>query len=237
MTATVKSASIPAGIDFFRSKKRWLLTVLGLTHYSEVDWKVESPFGSVESAVVVDKDGNPVFDRPLYREAPNVNIVAWGYDDNGEVHIAMIREGRPHADIPGQPQMSGHPPIVFGQVPMGFIKSGETSKQAVIRIVGDETGATAVIDVTEPKYPWHNPNPTFVATWSDLFFVQVDLKKIGDLKSGRASQIYSAEYVPVPDLIRRIAEGVHDRGTVYRMCTTNSILLIFFATHPELWSY
>lgn len=204
------------------------------------DWRADSRFGSVHTAVVVDKDGKPVFDRPAYREAPNVNIIAFGrkkrWFRKDEVRVAVIRQPRPHADDPEQ-QGDDHPPVVFGQIPMGFLEKvlGETPEQAARREVGEETGASAVINVTRPKYPWHNPNPTFVATWSDLYFVEVDLDKIEKLKFDRNEPIYSAEYIPIPELLRRIREGKDEEGAVYRMCTANSLWMIFFATHPELW--
>lgn len=203
----------------------------------EGDWRVESPFGSVHTAVVVDKAGQPVFDRPAYREAPNVNIIAWGRTQNGEVRLAVIRQPRPHADDPEQPNTNGHPPVVMGQVPMGFIERliGESPAAAARRETDEETGASAVLSVSQPKYPWHNPNPTFVPTWSDLYFVEVNLRQVEALKSDRNEPIYSAEYVPVAELLRRIREGKDEHNAVYRMCTANSLWMIFFATYPELW--
>lgn len=218
----------------------WKLTVDGRPISG--DWRVESNFGSVHTAVVLDKDGRPVFDRPAYREAPNVNIVAWGrtkrWFGRDSVRIAVIRQPRPHADDPENPG-DDHAPVVFGQLPMGFLERvlGESGDAAARRETTEETGASAIIQVTRPKYPLHNPNPTFVATWSDLYFVEVDLKKIDKLKSMRSEPIYSAEYVSAAELIRHIREGKDEKDAVYRMCTANSLWMIFFATYPELWPY
>jgi|TARA_B100002003_G_scaffold22790_1_gene18800 ADP-ribose pyrophosphatase YjhB (NUDIX family) len=120
---------------------------------------------------------------------------------------------------------------------MGFMDAllGEDGATAALREAREETGATTIINITQPKYPWHNPNPTFVGTWSELYFVEVDLERIEKLKTAREEPIYGAEYVPIPELIRRVAEGKNTQGEVYRMCTANSLWFIFFCTHPELW--
>lgn len=218
-------------------KPGWKLLVNGAE--VEGDWRAVSYFGEVHTAVVLDASGQPLFDRPAYREAANVNIIAWGrrkrWFRKDEVCVAVIRQPRTHADDPERPG-NDHRPVVFGQIPMGFMEKllGETGADAARRETGEETGATAVIRVTQPKYPWHNPNPTFVPTWSDLYFVEVDLDKVEKLKPNRSEPIYSAEYVPVGELLRRIREGKDERGAVYRMCTANSLWMIFFATYPEL---
>jgi ADP-ribose pyrophosphatase YjhB (NUDIX family) len=201
------------------------------------DWEVRSPFGSVETAVVLDSKGSPVFDRPAYREAPNVNLVVYGKTPTGEVRIAIIRQPRPHADDPEQPGVDGHDPVVFGQVPMGFAEKilGESIEETAKREAAEETGAGVVLSVTRPQYPWHNPNPTFVATWSDLLFVEVDLARVEKLRSSRNEPIYSAEFISTTEPIGRVAAGRDEQGAVYRMCTANSVLFIFFATFPEFW--
>lgn len=205
MTATKRLKDVP---DF---KPGWQLIVNDQPVGGE--WRVESRFGSVHTAVVLDSDGKPVFDRPAYREAPSVNVIAWGrikrWFRRETVRVAVIRQPRPHADDPER-QGDDHKPVVFGQIPMGFMEKllGESGDAAARRETSEETGASAIIHVTRPKYPWHNPNPTFVPTWSDLYFVEVDLSKIEKLKSTRDEPIYSAEYVPVEQLIHRIREGV-----------------------------
>lgn len=213
----------------------WKLTVDGVER--DGHWRAESPHGSVESVVVCDSEGNPVFDRPVYREAENVNLVVYGYTLGGEVKIAIIRQPRPHADEPGKVGQDGHDPVVFGQVPMGFVEKvfGEDIEAAATRETEEETGARVVISIQKPAVPWHNPNPTFVSTWSDLLFVEVDLGQVEQLRSTRNEPIFSAEFVSPAELIKRIAEGDDETGAVYRMCTANSILLIFFATFPDLW--
>ncbi len=231
MTATKRLNDVP------EHEAGWVLLTDGVPHSKHTEWEARSPFGSVMTAVVLDKDGKPVFDRPIYREAPNVNIVAFGREKDGTVRVAVIRQPRPHADDPEQPGVDGHAPVVFGQVPMGFLEKliGETPEDAARRETGEETGATTVKAVSQPNYPHHNPNPTFVATWSDLYFVEVDLERIEALRSTRNEPIYSAEYITVPELLRRVREGKDEQGGVYRMCTSNSIWLIFFATYPEFF--
>lgn len=240
MTATKTLADVQEKHPDFMP--RWKLFVNG----EEVtgDWRVESKYGAIHSAVVMHPDGTPNFDRPAYREADHVNVIAYGWYwswrtfwRQKELRIAVIRQPRPHADDPENPG-SDHGPITFGQIPMGFMKTvmGETPKRAAGREVDEETGASALIgEPTQPAYPFHNPNPTFVPTWANLFFVEVDLNKIAKLRPHRGEPIYSAEYIPVRELLRRIREGKDEQGAVYRMCTSNSLWLIFFATHPELW--
>lgn len=206
------------------------------------DWKVESRFGCVETAVVVDENGKSVFDRPAYREAPNVNCIAYGVGSDGKTRVAIIRQPRPHADDPEQPG-NNHQPIVFGQIPMGFLRKiagedieldFESVEAGAVREVAEETGASAVITMERPKYPWHNPNPTFVATWSNLVFLRVDLDKVQQHRSTRNETIYTAEYISIKELMRRTAQGKDEQGAAYRMCTSNSLWWIFFCTHPEL---
>ncbi len=228
MTATVRLCTT-------EHEPGWTLFLNGLRVIG--DWEVQSRHGSVETAVVLDANGVPVFDRPLYREAPNVNLVVYGKTPEGEVRIAIIRQPRPHADDPEQPEVNGHDPVVFGQVPMGFAKKilGESIEETATREASEESGAGIVKNITRPRYPWHNPNPTFVATWSDILFVEVDLAKIEQIKSTRNEPIYSAEFISPDELIKRVAEGKDNVGAVYRMCTANSVLFIFFCTFPELW--
>ena len=159
---------------------------------------------------------------------------------DGIAHIAILHEVRPHADNPSKPEDNS--PLVFGQIPMGFLQkilgrdaNVEDAKIAAENEVIIETGVSGTVKVIKPKYPWHNPNPTFVATWSELFFVEVELHKIGQPGAVGDGLIFKAEYVPAEELLRRIREGVHE-GAVYRACTSLSLLMIFFATYPEFFS-
>ena len=216
----------------------WKLTVSA----DSLDWEARCRFGAVRNVVVLGMDGMPAFERPEYREAPNTNIVAYGLKDGG-VYIAILHEGRPHADDPTQEPGTENSPITFGQVPMGFkdklfgpdAPEMEDTLEAAARELGEETGTTAIKRLYRPKYPFHNPNPTFVATWSDLVFAEVDLSKVGEKRLGRNELIYKAEYIPAKELITRIENGTHENA-VYRAGTSLSILMIFFATHPEYFS-
>ncbi|MDP2665463.1 MAG: NUDIX domain-containing protein [bacterium] len=219
----------------------WRLEVNGIP--IEGEWQITSPFGSVDTAVVLHADGTPNFDRPAYRESPHVNCVVWGRRKDGVARFAIIRQPRPHADNPKRPG-NDHKPVVFGQTPMGFldkiigkdlIPKFEDVDHAAAREASEEAGVQVVLNIERPSYPWHNPNPTFVATWADLVFVEVNLEKIGKLKPDRTEPIFSAEYITAEELRRRIAAGKDEAGAVYRGCTSNSVWLIFFATHPELW--
>lgn len=238
MAATIKMSEAEERSPGFRHNRAtgipWALSA----NFSSGDWEAKSRFGSVRNVVVCDPvTGKPLFERPEYREAPNINAVAYGFDRNNVLCIAILHEVRPHADNPLDPADTR--PLTFGQVPMGFLekltgKKFEVGTAGAIREVAEETGASAVIRVTQPAYPFHNPNPTFVATWSELYFIEVDIDKIHKLKLDHGEMIYKAEYIPVNELIYRIQQGTYD-GAIYRAATSLSILMVFFATYPHLF--
>lgn len=228
--------------DFFvnrPSDHNWILTVTRPGEAAEVfppgtHFEYRSRFGAVWSAVVLDAEGKPSFDRPRYEESPNVNIVAWGRDkQSGQIKIALISQPRPHADDPQNPD--NHESLVFAQIPMGFkekvfgkdqSEAFESSQSAAGRETSEETGASVIKSTYEPEYPYHNPNPTFVGTWSDLVFVEVDLDKIEKLKSDRSELIYGADFITFKELAEEVKNGKTERG-ISRSCTSNSALFIF----------
>ncbi len=235
-----------ANPDFFEGRpQNWILRIKRadgtIEELAGVDWEAISPFGAVRSAVVTDETGKPVFDRPRYEEAPNVNIVAWGRDKNTrQVRVALISQPRPHADDPTNQQNTEQ--LVFAQIPMGFkerilgkdqLEAFESSREAASRETSEETGATAIKDIFQPEFPYHNPNPTFVGTWSELVFIEVDLEKIEQLKPNRNEPIFKAEYVPLKQVWKEIRAGRTDRG-ITRMCTSNSALLVYLSYLGEL---
>jgi len=236
--------------DFFEKRPadvNWTLSVTepdGKQHqFVGCDWEAKSRFGKVENAVIVGNDGMPQFDRPAYYEAPNVNVVAWGRDTRtGEVKVAIITEERPHAIHPEMPEADVT--LKFAQIPMGFLEKLigkdqlsqlEFKRFGALREVTEETGASAIRGFSRPACPWHNPSPSFVATWSDLYFIEVDLEKIGELKLDKNEPIFKAEYLPVRELLARIREGQSADGAIFRACTSLSLLMIFFACYPEFW--
>lgn len=185
--------------EFFEGQGRWKLIIdknnlneETSTFNARVDWRAESPFGSVESAIVIGPEGEPVFDRPVYREAPNINAVVWGKGKSGEVRLAVINQPRPHSD---DPENSGeHETVVFGQIVMGFLERiigkdmitrYESIESGSAREASEEAGASVVIKIENPEYPYLNPAPSFVATWSNLVFIEVNLEKIEKLKKDR----------------------------------------------------
>lgn len=230
-----------ANPDFFKARpQNWVLRIKrpggAVEEFEGVDWEAVSPFGAVRSAVVTDNEGKPVFDRPRYEEAPNVNIVAWGRDRRTrQIRVALISQPRPHADDPTNSENTD--PLVFAQIPMGFkekllgkdqLDNFESSKDAASRETSEETGATVIKNIFEPEFPYHNPNPTFVGTWSDLVFVEVDLDKVEELKASRNEPIFKAEYIPLQEVWKEIRTGKTDRG-ISRMCTSNSALLVYLS--------
>ncbi|MFA6391894.1 MAG: hypothetical protein WCW66_04050 [Patescibacteria group bacterium] len=252
MSATRKPSEVYDGIsvqkaaDFFvGNKNRWRLYIGNPPVLIEdLDWECISPFGSVRNVVVVDENGLPIFDRPEYREAPNVNVVVWGRDPDGTVKLAVITQPRPHADHPWLKPGTPCDPVVFCQIVMGFTRKlfgedifeqYESAKDAAKRETAEESGAKVIRNIEAPSAPWHNPNPTFVATWSNLLFIEVDLEALEAIKSTRNEPIYNAEFVDVPTLRKRVADGVGSNGEFYRMCTANSAWFIFECCHPELF--
>ncbi|MEK7612694.1 MAG: NUDIX domain-containing protein [Patescibacteria group bacterium] len=239
-TAALAGQPVEVAEKFLSDPNRWKVTVAGKVQPIGTDVVIEGRFGSIKTAVVMNADGTPSFDKPIVYEAPATNIVAWGIGKDGKARIGVIRQPRPHADDPLNQWKDGHAPVVIGQLPMGYLDKlaggkFETPEAGAVREVGEETGATAVLNVERPKCPWHNPNPTFVGSWTDLLFVKVDLDKVEALKADHSEPIYSAEYIPVPELLRRIREGRDAESAYYRMATANSLWFVFFATHPELW--
>lgn len=233
MTATKRLKDCPT------HKAGWVLKVNGEEMPPDTEWEINSRFGDIKTAVVMKPDGTPGFDKPVVYEAPATNVVAWGRGKDG-VRVGVIRQPRPHADDPRNQWQNDHAPIVIGQLPMGYLDTlaggkFETPEEGAVREVGEETGATAVISIERPNCPWHNPNPTFVASWTDLLFVEVDLDKVEALKADHNEPIYSAEYISVPELLRRIRQGQDEKGAYYRMATANSLWFIFFACYPEFF--
>ncbi len=229
--------------DFFSSRPEdvnWTLRVKHLDGRIEelppgTDWEAISRFGSVRSAVVANPDGSPAFDRPRYDEAPNINVIAWGKDKKGEIRIGIISQARPHADNVFDTKDTK--PMVFEQVPMGFldkvvgrdqIERLEHAGEGAVREAGEETGVFSVKDISYPEYPNNYPNPTFVGTTSNVVFVEVDLDQIDKHKIDRSEQIFSAEYIPLRKLLEDIEKGKTERGYA-RMSISNSVILMFLS--------
>jgi hypothetical protein len=76
-----------------------------------------------------------------------------------------------------------------------------------------------------------------VATWSDLYFIEVDLQKIEKAKLDHGEMIYKAEYLPVAEIMSRIREGQDKDGAIFRAATSLSTLMIFFACYPEFFRW
>lgn len=238
------SEAIKRKPDFFSSRPEdvnWTLRVRHLDGSIEempqgTDWEAVSKFGAVRSAVVTNPEGSPAFDRPRYDEAPNINVIAWGKDKNGEIRIGMISQARPHADNVFDTE--DNKPMVFEQIPMGFldkvigkdqVERLEHASEGATRETGEETGATVVKDVSYPEYPNNYPNPTFVGTTSNVVFVEVDLDQVDKHKIDRSEQIYSAEYIPLRKLLSDIEKGKTERGYA-RMSISNSVILMYLSS-------
>lgn len=240
MAATI---GLEGNKGWLNANNKWELSIGGVPVSRDTVWEVKSSFGSVRNVIVPDAKGEPNFTRPEYREAPHVNCVVWGREADSTAKFAVLRQPRPHADDP-EVLDSNHQPVVFGQVVMGFldriigkdlVARYESVERGAIREAEEESGVNVVLNIERPKYPWHNPNPTFVATWADLVFIEVDLGSIRKIAPDRLEPIFSAEYVVAEELLGRIAMGKDLAGAVYRGCTSLSVWMVFFATHPEFF--
>lgn len=238
------SEAIRRNPDFFASRPEWANWTLRVRHLDGsvedmphgTDWEAVSRFGSFRSAVITNPDGSPAFDKPRADEAPAVNVVAYGKDkQTGELKIAMVSQPRPHADNDFEPTNTDD--MLFEQIPMGYLEKiigkdpitkTESAQQGAIRETSEETGASAVLDVSAPDYSKHYPNPTFVGSSTDVVFVEVDLDKIESLKEDKSEPIYKAEYIPLSELMDDIKRGKTERGYA-RMGTSNSAILIFLS--------
>jgi hypothetical protein len=238
------SEAIKRNPEFFQNRPEWANWTLRVRHLNGrieemppgTDWEAVSRFGSFRSAVITDNEGKPAFDKPRADEAPNVNIVAYGRDKKtGELKIAMISQARPHADNTLEPDNKED--MVFEQIPMGYldkvigkdqIERFESVHEGAQRETTEETGATAIKDISHPEFPEHYPNPTFVGTSSNLVFVEVDLDQIDKMKMDRNEPIFKADYISLQELIQDLKDGKTERGYA-RMATSNSAILVFLS--------
>ncbi len=201
--------------------------------------RISSRFGFAEVRVQMKSDGTPDFARLCCGEAPNINAVVWGKTSNGEIRIGVTVQKRPFADsfkygIPASE------PFVFGQPYVGAFNEKsllgeeaaevyESARDASVREAFEEAGVVDVINVTEMSF--HDPNPTFVVTWSELFDVEVNLDTVTG-QTDRSEGIYRCEFLPIKEVLSRIAQGEHE-GVSYRQATANDTFLVWIARHPE----
>ncbi len=199
---------------------------------------IRSRFGDATVRVQCKPDGSPDFDRVVYGEAPNINCVVWGLDSSDTYRVAVVVQERPFADNPDgtRPDKA----IVFGQpCIMGFsvaklvgVKSAlafEAANDTVLREALEEAGAGVVSRPVPLGH--HNPNPTFCATWSQLYELMVDLRTV-QAPTDSTELIHRAEYLPAREVFHRIAVGEHE-GVNYRSATANHAFFIWLARHPQ----
>ncbi|MEK7573529.1 MAG: hypothetical protein AAB531_03840 [Patescibacteria group bacterium] len=216
-------ASVPG---FFRKRGKNAWRIDGKNH------RIHSNFGFAEVRVQTKPDGTPDFDRAVYGESPSINAVAYGIDADGIYRVLVVFQERPFADMPdGVP---ADPPIVFGQpCVMAFnADKAETMVATAIRELEEEGGAgSKALISSADKMGHHNPNPTFVVTWSELFEIRVDLNKVG-IPTDTEERIKGTAWLPIREVLERIGNGEHS-GINYRNATANDTLFVWLARHPE----
>lgn len=170
------------------------------------DWTCKSPkFGRVEYAVVSDKSGKPLFDRPRYFEAPHVITVVWGTTKDGDERIGLVLEARPHAGV----DADGND-LKFWGVPRGFRNNGEDPLTAAKREAGEESSANVVLDAYDAGEL--NPNPTFVGSFGPVVFLRVDLDRLDAIRPDRNEKIYKVKFFAIHEIIKMIVAGEHEGG-------------------------
>jgi hypothetical protein len=200
--------------------------------------RIYSRFGFGEIRVQMKPDGSPDFDRLVYGEAPSINCVVWGRAKDGTLKVAVVIQARPFADMPdgsfarlslafGQPCVMGFRDNLGGS--RNLASAFQAADETAVKESLEEAGATVVVNIRQMGY--HNPNPTFCATWSELFEIEVDLAKIQEF-TDKTELIYRAEYLPIREVLTRIGEGEYE-GVSYRSATANDAFFVWLARHPE----
>lgn len=189
-------------IDGNEAHKRGFAKANWKLEHNAHHWVCSSPkFGSVEYAVVADKNDNPVYDRPIYREAPHVITVPWGRGGGGlgRILIGLILEERVHGG--GK----------FWGVPRGFMNPGETPDQAARREAGEEAGASVVR--SSILLGRLNPNPTFVGTDGPVVALEVDIERLGQIKPDRTEKIYKVQFFTLSEVYQHVLNGQFEGGS------------------------
>ncbi len=223
---------------FLENPNRWKAVIDGKEFPVGTDFMITSRFGSVRSAVTMNADGTPAFDRPEYVEAPFVQVVTWGRGRDGKYYYGVVDQDRPPADQPGNPGVHGHKPVRCRHVIMGFNEKAatgkfETPEDAAAREAHEEGGATKSAVRAVVTYPFgHNPSPSFTPTWGDVVAVEVDLEKLEKPIPDPSEPINGVYFIEGSKLLEMIRHGQAD-GAYTGVCTSLSALMIHWAHHPE----
>jgi hypothetical protein len=198
---------------------------------------LKSPFFAIHPGIVlVGKGGEPGYDRPVLREKRSVLAVVWGRDADGNVRLGLIRQKRPPADDPRAPG-DEHEAMTFAQVVMGYMLDGDTVKEGALRERLEEAGQCTVLNVEELSFPLLNLEPNTFATWHHFAFVEVDLSTVDLGHTEEDEFIHGVMYLPIAEVLRRIASGWDSEGASYRGGGTLAVLMIFFARHTEIFTH
>jgi ADP-ribose pyrophosphatase YjhB (NUDIX family) len=232
--------------DVASSQDRWRLVVntpdgSAFTAPPGSDVFLNGFAGTVELVVALSDDGTPMYDKVVYQQHPGVMIVAWGRDAEGVVRIAYLTQVRPFAIDPDSSE-PGAP--VFGQIPGGFLEPGTAGnlqtriEHAVRRELAEETGVTRVLSIELPEPLTYWPDPTFMSNGTYVAFAEIELHSTpghADAASD-GEDIRRVEFITIPDLLARIAQGRTPDGAIHHMGLSLGPLMMFFARHPELFA-
>lgn len=209
--------------------------------------EVVSQYGGFMLRVYLNKDGTPNHVKGIYFEAPNGNNVVWDKDDSGVIFIGCTIEERGFADAPGstiqnvipadppikffQPCVMGFADKVFGKELGGQLKSLlEIHEEDSIRESREEMGITEIRSIEPMGVVW--PNATNTATVTVLYDIWVDMTKVIENPNGREWSIKNCIWLPVREVIARIAAGSHEELNC-RMGQANTTFFTWLCRHPE----
>ena len=208
-------------------------------HYDERRDGYYAPFGFSEYRIQVDAQGKPAFGRVCGGEIPNINAVAYFVRD-GIWHVGVTFQVRPFADDAyGVP---ADPPIKFAQPVMGFrerlvgqaaAQVFESAEAGATREALEEAGVVEVRSIKSMGCHWGNPTGPLV-TPSDLLEIEVNPDTLTDAVD-RTELIFKCEYLPVKELLARVALGIHE-GINYRASVAMNTFFVFLTRHPEALS-
>lgn len=163
-------------------------------------------YGHVHLSVVTDDDGHPLYDRPILHETPHVLTWLFSRAENDTILSGLIKERRDTAA-----PADGKTTVNFWGPPRGLLDEGESTKEAAVREVGEETGAQII------KGVWDMgdviTNETCTGTFTPMVAIEVDPDVFDPISSQHGEQIFTFEFFTRSEILVMINEGTHE-GTL-----------------------